>query len=77
MMHGGIIKDIYSPQGLNNTNQDPENIFNYVEFKQGNKFPNCPGYMKCCGLICILTGMNIFTFYLGYLVANDEGSESL
>ena len=67
--------DIFGPQHNTFSNHDPENIYNIqpVDFKT-KKYKFC----KTCGCIIFFTGMNIISFYLGYIVSNnDDDSKSL
>jgi len=35
------------------------------------------GFLKCCVTIGIIIGINALSFYVGYLVASEDNSESL
>ena len=49
--------------------------FFYVKKEQNKK---CRiGVLKCCGIVAITLGLNAFSFYVGYLVAYNDSSESL
>ena len=50
--------------------------FFYVTKKGQNK--KCGvGALKCCGIIALTLGINAFSFYVGYIVASNDSSESL
>jgi len=57
-----------------NTNLDPNNYFFYSE---NNKKKRCKtGIIKCCGITILLLGVNAFSFYVGYIVSQDnDGSD--
>jgi len=33
--------------------------------------------LKCCSIIALTLGLNAFSFYVGYLLASEDNSESL
>lgn len=35
------------------------------------------GLLKCCATIGIIIGLNAISFYVGYLVASEDSSDSL
>ena len=35
------------------------------------------GVLKCCSIIALTLGLNAFSFYVGYLLASEDDSESL
>jgi hypothetical protein len=35
------------------------------------------GVLKCCSIIALTLGLNAFSFYVGYLLASEDNSESL
>jgi hypothetical protein len=49
--------------------------------KKCGKCGKCGKYgkdvLKCCSIIALTLGLNAFSFYVGYLLASEDDSESL
>ena len=71
MINNTPILDLKDP--IINDSEDifsPEVLFHR---KNNNKYKN---YVKCCSLFMLLSGMNIFSFYVGYIYSKDNNNSS-
>tara|TARA_B110000967_G_C18820163_1_gene528262 strand:- start:304 stop:516 length:213 start_codon:yes stop_codon:yes gene_type:complete len=64
-------------------NLTPENIYHginpnnefFIPKKNKVRYGQC--LLKCCATFGIIMGLNMISFYVGYIVAQDDSSESL
>ena len=68
--------DIYSAASNtpNTPYAEPDHFFWYEQ----NKKKRRSGVFKCCGIAVVFIGVNVLSFYIGYIVSNNnDGSEYL
>ena len=57
--------------------RDEFNLKNEFLIPQARTKKCSKGVLKCCVIVALSLGLNAFSFYVGYLLANEDDSESL
>jgi len=70
--------DLYSTGAANTPYAEPYAEPDHFFWYEQNKKKRRSGVFKCCGIAVVFIGVNVLSFYIGYIVSNNnDGSEYL